>query len=108
MPAGVWRELLEACLNPRQPVQAVVRRAEITLLADPDPENRYDMGTLMAMCGETESALRLLKSSVGHNYCPYPALQADPALVKLRGTPEFSQLSSAAKDCQNRFLAEQN
>src|SRR5437879_5750737 len=82
MPARVGRELRHACLHPRRPVQAVVRRAETTLLADPDPENRYDMGTLMAMCGETESALRLLKSSVGHNYCPYSALQADPALVK--------------------------
>jgi len=108
MPAGVWRELLEACLDPRQPVlDGVAHRAETTLLADPDPENRYDMGTLMAMCGQSESALRLLKNSVGHNYCPYSALLADPALVKLRGTPEFSQLSSSAKDCQNSFLAEQ-
>jgi hypothetical protein len=60
------------------------------------------------MCGQKDSALRLLKSSVGHNYCPYSGLQADPALVKLRGTPEFSQLLSSAKDCQNSFLAEQN
>jgi eukaryotic-like serine/threonine-protein kinase len=107
MPVGVWRELMEACLDSRQPMpEKVAHRAETTLLADPDPENRYDMGTLMAMCGQTESALRLLKSSVGHNYCPYPALQADPALVKLRGTVEFSELLSSAKDCQNRFLAE--
>ena len=88
-------------------LDGVVHRAETTWLADPDPENRYDMGTLMAMCGQRESALRLLKSSVEHNYCAYFALQTDPALVKLRGTPEFSQLSSSAKDCQNSFLAEQ-
>src|SRR5437016_14194824 len=55
MPAGVWRELLEACLDPRRPVlDGVAQRAETALLADPDPENRYDMGTLMAMCGQRE------------------------------------------------------
>lgn len=109
MPAGIWRELLEACLDPRQPgLDGVAHQVEATWLADPDPENRYDMGTLMAMCGLKESALRLLKSSVEHNYCAYSALQADPALVKLRQTPEFLQLLSAAKECQKRFLAERN
>jgi hypothetical protein len=35
-------------------------------------------------------------------------LQSDPMLVKLRGTHEFSELLSAAKECQHRFLAERN
>jgi hypothetical protein len=34
------------------------------------------------------------------------ALQLDPFLVKLRGTPEFAQLVSTANQCQNRFRAE--
>jgi serine/threonine protein kinase/TolB-like protein len=103
------RKLLEACLDPRQPeLDRVAREGETVALADPDPENRYYTATVMAMCGQRDIALRLLKNSIEHNYCAYSALQADPALVKLRQTPEFPQLLSAAKDCQQRFLAQRN
>lgn len=57
------------------------------------------------MCFDA-AALRSLRNAVEHNYCAYTALQTDPLLAKLRGTPEFNQLLSSAKDCQNRFLAE--
>ncbi len=58
------------------------------------------MAASMAMCGQTDVGLRLLKSAIEGHYCAYAALQADPALVKLRQTPEFPQLLSAAKECQ--------
>jgi hypothetical protein len=32
-------------------------------------------------------------------------LQTDPLLVKLRGTPEFRKLLSAAKECQKKVLS---
>src|SRR5438094_147268 len=45
MPAGVWRELLEACLDPRRPVlDGVAHRAETALLADPDPREQVRHG----------------------------------------------------------------
>jgi len=66
------------------------------------------VGNVMAYCGQKDAALRLLKSAVEHNYCAYNTLQSDPLLVKLRGTPEFSELPSAAKECQNRFLAQRD
>jgi len=50
----------------------------------------------------------LLRSAIAQNYCAYSALQTDPLLVKLRGTPEFNELLAAAKACQNRFLAQRN
>jgi hypothetical protein len=50
----------------------------------------------------------LLNSAIARNYCPYSALQSDPLLAKLRGTPEFSQLLSDAKECQKKFLAERD
>jgi eukaryotic-like serine/threonine-protein kinase len=104
-----WRRFLEVCLDPRQPeLDRVARETEAVSLADPDPENRYDTGALMAICGQRDIALRLLRSAVESYYCAYSALQADPALVKLRQTPEFPQLLSTAKDCQQRFLAERN
>jgi eukaryotic-like serine/threonine-protein kinase len=103
------RRLLQACLDPRQPeLDRVAREEEAVALADPDPENRYYSAIVMAMCGQRDIALRLLKNSIEHNYCAYSALQADPALAKLRQTPEFPQLLSAARDCQKKFLAERD
>ena len=103
------RKFWEACLDPRKPeLNTIAQQVEASALADPDPENRYYMATLMALCGQRDIALRVLKSSIEHKYCAYSALQTDPALVKLRQTPEFPQLLSAAKDCQSRFLAERN
>lgn len=58
----------------------------------------------VSYCGQKDAAVRLLRNAIEQNYCAYTALQTDP-LVKLRGTPEFSELLSAAKDCQNKFLA---
>jgi len=59
----------------------------------------------MAFCGEEDAALRLLKSVIEAKYCAYTALQKDPLLAPLRVTPEFTQLLSAAKQCQDNFFA---
>ncbi len=98
------RKLLEACLEPRQQeLNRIASQRETTVLASPDPENRYFEAAYMAMCGQRDVALRLLKSAIEGHYCAYGALQADPALVKLRQTPEFPKLLSAAKECQESF-----
>jgi tetratricopeptide (TPR) repeat protein len=98
------RKILEVCLESRQQeLSRIARQQEATALASPDPENRYFEATSMAMCGQKDAALRLLKSAIDGQYCAYAALQGDPALVKLRQTPEFPQLLSAAKECQKRF-----
>jgi len=62
----------------------------------------------LSYCGQKDAALHLLRNAIEHNYCAYTALQTDPLLVKLRGTLEFSELLAAAKECQNRFLAQRN
>jgi eukaryotic-like serine/threonine-protein kinase len=100
-------DLLQACLDPerRTEVPAIAQKLEATTMAWPDPEQRFTNGNLLAYCDQKESALRVLKSSVDHNYCAYSALQSSPLLAKLRGTPEFNSLLSAAKDCQQNFLA---
>jgi serine/threonine protein kinase len=87
-------------------VNQVARAAEPDMAGNPDPENRYLFATSMAYCGEKEMALRLLKSTIAGRYCAYMALQKDPLLASLRGTPEFAQLFAAAKQCQDGFLAE--
>jgi hypothetical protein len=104
------RDLIQACLDPKQTSQLdrAAQRIETAALAGSDPEPRYWVGTMLSFCGQRDAALRLLRSAIEHNYCAYAALQSDPLLVKLRGTSEFSELLSAAKQCQNRFLAERD
>jgi hypothetical protein len=46
----------------------------------------------------------LLKGAIEHNYCAYETLQTDPLLVKLRRTPEFNELQSAATQCQHLLV----
>jgi len=102
-------KFLEACLDPQKPeLDSIARQQETTALANRDPENRYFEAAFMAMCGQRDVALRLLKSAIEGHYCAYAALQADPALVKLRQTPEFPQLLSSAKECQKSFQSGRN
>jgi serine/threonine protein kinase/tetratricopeptide (TPR) repeat protein len=101
------RDLLIACTQAQRPadMDRIVREEESSAMTEPDPEEWYHVGALMAYCGQTDAALRLVRSAIENNYCSYSALQHDPLLLKLRGTPEFSELLSAAKECQNGFLA---
>ena len=104
------RDLIQACLDPQQTSQLerAAKKIEAAALAGVDAEPRYWVGAALSYCGQKDAALRLLRSAVEHNYCAYTALQSDPLLVKFRGTPEFSELLSAAKQCQNRFLAQRD
>jgi hypothetical protein len=104
------RVFVEACLQERPPsdMNRIVHETESSILAEPDPEPHYFHGGHMAYCDQKESAIRLIKSAIAKNYCSFTALQTDPLLVKLRSTPEFGQLLSAAKECQKKFLEERN
>ena len=104
------RDLLQACLASQQTSQLerTAQKTETAVAAGFDAEPRYIFGSLLSYCGQKEAALRLLRSAIEHNYCAYTALQSDPMLVKLRGTPEFGGLLSAAKECQNTFLAQRD
>jgi TolB-like protein/class 3 adenylate cyclase len=101
-------KLLQACLNkaPKTEIHRLAELAENQLLPEPDPEDKYYQGAILAACGETQIAYVFLRKAIAGNYCARQALQSDPLLVKLRGTPEFSELLSAAKRCQDRFLAQ--
>jgi len=104
------RDLLQTCLDPSQTsvLDRIAQKTEAAALAGTDPEPRYVIGSLLAYCGQRDTALRLLKSAIDHNYCAYTALQTDPLFAKMRGTTEFNKLLSAAKECQNRFLAQRD
>jgi eukaryotic-like serine/threonine-protein kinase len=102
--------LIRACLNhaPASEVDSIARKMAPEYLANPDPENRYTVAVIFAYCGQNDFAMRLFKSAVEGHYCAYTALQNDPLLSKLRGTPEFSEILAAAKKCQSDFLAQRS
>jgi hypothetical protein len=110
MPAAVvfGRDLLQACLNPDQTqrLNGAAKEFESATMNERDLEFRYSNGTLLAYCGQKQAALRVISSAVTKNFCAYEALQRDPLLTRLRDSPEFRPLLSAAKACQSDFLAE--
>jgi TolB-like protein len=100
--ASYHRELMDACTaTPRPPDLAkIVRDNESSVMIEPDAENWYHVGALMAACGQSEPALRLLKAAVQQNYCGYGALLDDPLLKDLRKETAFNQVLTQASNCQ--------
>ena len=96
------RELLAACTQAQRPadMDRIVREAETSTMTEPDPEQWYLMGALMAYCGQKDPALRLLKAAVQQNYCSYSALLEDPLLKDLRKDTAFNQVLTAGSNCQ--------
>ena len=100
------RDMLEACLQlrPESELDRIAQAAERTSETEKDPELSYFQGSVLAFCGQRDHAVRLLKAAIDHNYCAYSALRSDPLLEKLRTTPEFNHLLSAAQQCQQNFV----
>ena len=103
------RNLLEACLTGQtSDLNRIANDLESRASARVDPEPLYREAAAFSFCDKKEAALSLLRTAIAHDYCALDSLQSDPLLSKLRGTPEFGQLLSAAKECQRRYLMEQN
>ena len=96
------RELLVACTQAQRPadMDRIVRQEEASVMTEPDPEQWYHVGALMAYCGQKDAALRLLKDAVQQNYCAYSALLEDPLLKSLRKETAFNQVLTAGSKCQ--------
>jgi eukaryotic-like serine/threonine-protein kinase len=96
------RELIMACTQTQRPadMERIVRDAESSTMTELDPEGWYRVGALMAYCGQTDAALRLLKAAVQQNYCAYSALLGDPLLKQLRKETAFNEVLTAASACQ--------
>ncbi len=104
----VWYAgLLQACLQPvsRAEMHKLTLAAAPSILAQRDPEFRYYHGSLLAWCGELDTASALIGSAIEQNYCSNTALLRDPALVKLRAAPEYSALAAQAKQCHDKFTS---
>jgi eukaryotic-like serine/threonine-protein kinase len=100
-----YRDLIDACLQPKQPdtMQSLVDQAQVTAAADTDPEGSYFLGTILAYCGRKPEAMHMLKVAIEQNYCSYEGLLNDPALDRMRGTGDFDKLLESAKYCQEQL-----
>jgi len=106
--AAYHRDLMVACTQAQRPADfdKIVRDSESSVMLEPDPEAWYQVGALMAYCGQKEPALRLLKAAVQQNYCAYTALLDDPLLKGLRKETAFDEVLTAASNCQRTLKEE--
>jgi len=107
---SAWSRMMVACIDDASSANAgtFAREYAAKTLADPDPEVSYWVAHELAFCGQKDIALRLLKNSIAGHYCAYQGLQTEPMFAKLRTSPEFTQLLSAAKQCRDDFLSERS
>jgi eukaryotic-like serine/threonine-protein kinase len=103
-------KMYKACLAhaPDAEVDNVAREFAPQALANPDAENRYWFANSFAFCGQKDKALQLIKSSIAGHYCPYTDLQNSSIFANLRGSPEFTQLVSSAKQCRDDFVSQRS
>ena len=95
--------------NPSSPdVARLAQHIVANRSADPDPEPRYIVAGDVLFCGQKDAAVQLIKSAIAGHFCAYTGLQNDSVWTKLRGTPEFAELLSAAKQCRDDFLAQRS
>ena len=95
--------------NPSSPdVARLAQHIVANRSADPDPEPRYIVAGDLLFCGQKDAAVQLIKSAIAGHFCAYTGLQNDSVWTKLRGTPEFAELLSAAKQCRDDFLAQRS
>ena len=109
-PGGWDFRMMAACIeNPSSADAASLARENVaSLLADSDPEPRYVVGGDLLFCGKKDLAVQMLRSSIAAHFCAYAGLQNESVWAKLRGTPEFAELLSAAKQCRDDFLSQRS
>jgi TolB-like protein len=102
------RDLLEAVvgIRPSSELDRMARESTTLVAAGEDSETSYQQGSELAIAGKKDAALHLLRMAIEQNYCSYSALENDPALDKVRASPEFAELLKAARFCQEPLLAQ--
>ena len=98
--------MLLACTDNSSPAEAAALAK--TVQPVDDPEVNYYFASHLAYCGETNSALAMLRKAIQGSYCSYPAIDTDPFFRAARTKLEFAEIRSAAIACQKRFLEERN
>ncbi len=70
-----------------------------------DPEGIYKVAQAYAVLGDKNSALHMLRHSIGGGFFCYPYFVNDPLLQGIRGEPEFNTLLNQARLRHEQFKA---
>ena len=70
-----------------------------------DPELMYKIAQAYAVLGDKNSALHMLRHSIGGGFFCYPYFVRDPLLQNIRGEAEFETLMNQAKQRHEQFKA---
>jgi len=94
-------KMLLACARrePETEIRTLASKVEV----DDDPEVDYLFAGHLAYCGQTDDALRMLKTAIDHSYCSYPAVDKDPLFDGLRGNTQFQKLRQSGLACHEDF-----
>ncbi len=105
LPKGPTYELLRACQARNSPseIDRLSSDLESQYIGTRDAEPDYFLAAYQSYCGRPQSAARLLRRAIEHNYCSYPAMETDPFLAALRAAPDYQRLRSLGMECRNRF-----
>jgi tetratricopeptide (TPR) repeat protein len=108
IPNSSYSANLVSCLEKPATPAATKRTQEFVdrSLADPDPEPAFWIAGDAILCGRKDLAMHLMKYSVDGGYCGYTGLKNDRAYEPLAAIPEFNDLLSKSKSCQDTFRAE--
>jgi serine/threonine protein kinase len=104
LPQWASYDVLLACMGGKPAHE--IRELARSLRPVEDPEANYLSAAHLAYCGETDAALAMLRRAIEGHYCSYPALETDPLLASLRSRPEFAELVTAGRSCQQTLLAQ--
>lgn len=95
-------KMVQACAAQRPETEIKALASKVTV--NDDPEVNYFFAAHLAYCGQTDAALKMLKTTIDENYCSYPAIDRDPLFDKIRNTPGFAKVRSAAFACHDDFV----
>ncbi|HEX7893282.1 MAG TPA: winged helix-turn-helix domain-containing protein [Terriglobales bacterium] len=86
-------------------IAAAAAREEAEVMSQSDPEEKYEVAAMLSAAGQTDRAMKVLKSAIETGYCATPLLGTDSLLTNLRSRPDFAQLETVSTRCQQNFVA---
>jgi DNA-binding winged helix-turn-helix (wHTH) protein/TolB-like protein len=106
LPAVYGWPVLQPCLqsHPSPSGDSAAQKVRSILMSDNDPFPKYALAAWDSLCSRPEFAFRELRRAIEQDYCAYPQMETDPLLARVRGMPEFGELRSLGKACQQHFL----
>jgi DNA-binding winged helix-turn-helix (wHTH) protein/TolB-like protein len=100
-------EIIQARLRNEAPaiINSIAEKEEVYAAGESDPEDKYEAAAVLSYAGQTDRAMRVLRSAIDRNYCAVSMLESDPILAPLRARTDFQELKNEATACQQNFLA---